>query len=171
MACLLQQLVLQKSVIPGELKALYESHIPKKTRPPLDEYSKLLQAAVGGFSKVLIIIDALDECPVTEGARDTLLAETRKLQPRACLLVTSRDIPNIKRELQGAYHLEIRASGEDIKGYLKQRISSSCDLMDHIKEDPKLYGNIIRTIVDKAQGMYVYHHMILTKHAFEYLLT
>jgi hypothetical protein len=140
-------------------------------RPPRGEYSKLLQAAVGGFPKVLINIDALDECPVTEGARDTLLAETQKLQLRAYLLVASRDIPNIGRELKGVYHLEIRASGEDIKRYLMERISSSGDLMGHIKEDPKLYDDIISTLVDRAQGMYVYHYVALTKHSFEYLLT
>jgi hypothetical protein len=152
-ANLLRQLVLPQPVIPDELKALYESHARNGTRPSLGEYSKLLQTAVESFSKVLIVIDALDEYPITGGARDTLLAEIRKLQPRACFLVTSRDIPNIERELQGACHLEIRASDEDMKGYLREHISSSSDLTGYTKEDPKLYDDIITTIVEKAQGM------------------
>ena len=150
---LLRQLVLPQPVIPDELKLLYESHVRKGTRPSLGECTKLLRTAVEGCSKVFIVIDALDEYPVTEGARNTLLTEIRKLQPRACLLVTSRDIPNIEHELQGACHLEIGASDEDIKGYLQERISSSSDLMAYTREDPKLYNTIITTIVEKAQGM------------------
>jgi hypothetical protein len=152
-ANLLRQLVYSQPAIPDELKALYESHLRNGTRPSLGEYSKLLQTAVEGFSRVLIVIDALDEYPVAEGARDTLLAEIRKLQPRACLLVTSRDIPKIERGLQGACPLEIQASDEDMKGYLKECISSSSDLMGFTKEDRELQDAIMTTIVKKAQGM------------------
>jgi hypothetical protein len=150
---LLRQLVIPKLALADQLKALREAHDRKGTRPLLGEYSKLLLTAAEGFSRVFIVIDALDECPVAEGARDTLLAEIQKMKHRACLLVTSRDIPNIKRVLQDACHLEIRTRDEDIKGYLSERISSSSDLMSHTKKDPTLYDAIITTIVGKAQGM------------------
>jgi hypothetical protein len=153
LANLLRQLALSQPLISDEVKALYESHVRKGTRPSLNEFSKLLQTAVEGFSKVLIVIDALDEYPVTEGARGNLIAEIRKLQPRGSILVTSRDIPNIERELHDASHIEIRASGEDIKGYLREGISSSSDLTSYTKEDPQLYDVIITTITDRAQGM------------------
>ena len=149
MANILRQLILQRSVHINKLIDLYQKHEKDRTRPPLDKYFELLRSALDNFSKVIVIIDALDECT---DAGIALLKEIRK-QPKVCLLVTSRDIPIIEPELPGAYRLVIRASDEDIKKYLKERISSSSDLMAHTEKDPKLYDNIITTIVDKAQGM------------------
>jgi hypothetical protein len=152
-ASLLRNLILKEPVIPEELKTLYENHLRKETRPSLSDCSKLLQVVVGHFSKVFIVIDALDECTTTGGAKDDLLAEIQKLQPQTCLLVTSRDLPNIEHGLHGAYCLKLQASDTDIKNYIKEHISSSSDLMIFTKRDPKLYDDIITTIVTKSQGM------------------
>lgn len=152
-ASLVRSLILKEPVIPEDVKAVYENHILQGTRPSLSECSRLLQAVVGRFSKVFIVLDALDECPTTGGARDDLLAEIQKLQPGISLLVTSRDIPNIEHGLHGPYCLEVRAHDEDIKNYIKEHISSSNELMVYTRRDPKLYDDIITTIVGKAQGM------------------
>ncbi|KAH0538579.1 hypothetical protein FGG08_004829 [Glutinoglossum americanum] len=155
MADLLRQFLLRKSVIPGELKALYESHALKRTRPSLGEFSRLLQVAAGGFSKIFVVIDALDECPETGEIRDILLDQIRSLQPKISLLVTSRHISNIELQLQSAVRLEIRATDEDITNYLKGRISSSNILEGHIRKDPILLDIITSTIAAKARGMFL----------------
>jgi hypothetical protein len=152
---LLHQLVLRKSILRGELTALYEAHIHKKTRPPLSECSKLLQIATGFFSKVLIIIDALDECPEEGNARQSLLTEIRKLYPHICFLVTSRHVLNIDCELQDAVRLEIRARGEDITRYLEERVSRSTQIQRFVEKDANLRGAIVGAILNKASGMYI----------------
>lgn len=152
---MLHQLVLQKPILQGELIALYEAHIHKKTSPTLAEYAKLLQIATSIFSKVLIIIDALDECPEEGKARQSLLTEIRKLYPHICLLVTSRHVSDIDCELQDAARLEIRARSEDITRYLEERVSISTQIQRFVKRDANLLSAIIGTILNKASGMYV----------------
>jgi hypothetical protein len=57
--------------------------------------------------------------------------------------------------------LEIRASEEDIRKYLKARISKAARLRRHVKADAKLEETIINTIVENSQGMYVQSDMML----------
>jgi len=127
----------------------------KQTRPTLSEYADLLQSEVRRFSKVFIVIDALDECSESNGTRDNFLAEIRKLQPTIHLLVTSRHIEIIERAFKNAARLEIRASDEDVRKYLEGRIASEPQLVRHVEKDSTLQDTIINAIVEKAKGMYV----------------
>ena len=60
-ASLLQQLVQGQSVISNDIIAIYRRHSRKQTRPSFAEYSELLESEAHRFSKVFIVIDALDE--------------------------------------------------------------------------------------------------------------
>jgi hypothetical protein len=150
-ASLLHQLVLQKEILQGELTALHKRHIRNKTRPTLAEYTKLLQAAADCFSKVYIVIDALDECPEADQARQSLLKEIGKLDC-VSVLVTSRNIP-IGGELQSATRLDVRANDLDIRKYLEERMSRSDRIKKFAKMDSTLYDAIEHTILEKAKGM------------------
>ncbi|KAI9766660.1 MAG: hypothetical protein M1839_004783 [Geoglossum umbratile] len=155
LADLLRQLLLQKPVLSDQIKSLYEGHIPKKTRPTIAECSALVKDAVAAFSKVFIVIDALDECPEKNNHRGTLLAQIRRLQPGTSFFVTSRNIFNISDEFRDDYHLEIRASNQDITRYLQERLSAASKLSVYTDKDPKLRDTITSTIVTKAQGMFL----------------
>ena len=124
-------------------------------RPTLAECANLLQSEVRGFSKIFIVIDALDDCPESNGTRMSFLMEIRKLQPNIHLLVTSRYIPSIEREFEKAARLEICASDGDVRKYLECRIASEPQLVRHVKMDPTLQDTIINALVEKAKGMYV----------------
>ena len=152
-ASLLQQLIQSNSTISNEISSLYHDHIKKQKRPTLDQWFKLLQSEVQRFSKVFIIIDALDECPESKGTRDSFLAEIRKLQPSIHLLVTSRHIPTIECEFEKAAQVEIRARDEDVRRYLERRIKREHRLISLVKVDLALQETIINTIVEKAKGM------------------
>jgi hypothetical protein len=154
-ANILLQLVLRNSVAIEKVTTLYESHVKEKTRPSLNEYTKILQAVVGGggLLKMFVVIDALDECPELDGNRSNFLYEIRKLQPDAHLLFTSRPERNIELEFQSAARLEILASDEDITKYLEARIPSSSNLTRHLKKDPNLLKVIIENVIDRAKGM------------------
>ena len=160
-ASLLQQLITRRRAISDNIIALYNHHYHKKTRPSLAEYSRSLQSEISYFSKVFIIVDALDECP--EGTRKHFLTEVRKLLPNVRLLVTSRHIPDIENEFKDAACMEIRASGEDIKSYLEARIEGQLPLARYVKKNHALRDNILNTVVEKASGMYIPGKILILK--------
>jgi hypothetical protein len=53
----------------------------------------MLKREAGRFSKVYVVIDALDECRESNGTRATKFAEFQEIQLYANLLATSRHIP------------------------------------------------------------------------------
>lgn len=150
---LLQQLTQRRSDISDNIRSLYNSHIRKNTSPSLNEYSKLLQTEIRLFSKTFIIIDALDECSKIEN-RHALLRELRKLLPTAFLLITSRPhITDIPQYFERFSLLEIRASNEDIKAYIEERIIKHNRLNGFIQNDDVLRNAIIETILGNVKGM------------------
>jgi hypothetical protein len=150
-ASLLQQLVQRKPAVSDEIVSLHRCYIKEGTRPTLSKWSELLQLEARRLSKVFIIIDALDEC--LESTRDSFLVEIRKLLPSIHLLVTSRHNITIKPEFERAAHVEIRASDEDVKKYLKDRIESERQLVRQVRKDSALQGTVINTIMENAKGM------------------
>lgn len=130
---------------------LYEARYQKS--PSITDYTGLLRLAVQSYRKVLVVIDALDECNEADGTRKALISELLKLQPQLNLLVTSRDLPNLQRQLQDAVCLEIQASDEDIKNYIEERISSSDRLSMYVEQDPSLHKFMIDTVTRNAKGM------------------
>jgi hypothetical protein len=62
-------------LLPGTLKSLYERHKDKRKRPLFDEISKALHSVAADYLKSFIIIDALNECQVSDGGRKQLLSE------------------------------------------------------------------------------------------------
>jgi hypothetical protein len=147
----LHQLVLQKPILHRELTALHKGHTRNKTRLTLGECTKLLQAAVGCFSRVRIVIDALDECPEADQARQSLLEEIGKLD-RVSVLVTSRNVP-IQSELRSATRLDVRANDLDIIKYLEERMSMSDRIKKFAEKDSTLLDTIKHAILEKAKGM------------------
>lgn len=69
LASLLKQLLSEKPNMPVSMRRLYEYHMNKQTRPSFDEISKELHSVVAPYSKCFIIVDALDECQVSNGSR------------------------------------------------------------------------------------------------------
>jgi hypothetical protein len=59
---ILKQLSEEQSSLLDSVKSLYDKHKEKRTRLSLDEISRTLQSVSGTYSRVIIIVDALDEC-------------------------------------------------------------------------------------------------------------
>lgn len=157
-ASLLQQLLQTKKVLFDRVMALYKHHMNKRTRPTLHELSSLLHAVAKCFSRIFIVVDALDEITETVMTRESFLVEIRELQsihPTTSLMVTSRHSTYIEREFEGADSCEISASDEDIKRYLTTQISHGGRLARHVKNDSNLQNAILNTLVKNARGMYV----------------
>jgi hypothetical protein len=97
LASLLKQLAESQPSLPSTVKDLYDRHKTKRPRPSLDEISESLQAVTALYSRVFIVIDALDECQVSHSCRTKLLLEMFSLQAKygANLFITSRFLPEI----------------------------------------------------------------------------
>jgi hypothetical protein len=156
LASLLKQLAQQQRSVPESVKRLHKDHKSKKTRPSIDEISMVLHSVVADYSRAFIIIDALDECQVSGGARAKFLSEIFKLQDKSCasIFATSRFIPDVKGEFERrkSILLEIRASNEDVRRYLDGHRSK---LPNFVLKSPDLEEEVKTSIVKAVDGMYV----------------
>jgi ankyrin repeat domain-containing protein 50 len=152
-ASLLRQLVERHDNIPDEVQELYASRLALKTRPGLMDYSKILQLIAAKYSKVFLVIDALDESNESHGTRSGLIKEIRKLPRNLHFLCTSRHIPDIEQQFGGSICQEVRASDIDVERYLVERIEQSARLNRHVTADPSLLNAITSNVVVKADGM------------------
>ena len=148
---ILLQLVSRKREMIEELTEVYKKHSKDKTTPSLLESCRLLHAATGLFSKIYLVIDALDEC--AERTRDILFTELRKLKPQISVLITSRHTFNGHYDPESALRLEVKADVLDIRHYLENRITESTKFQRLIKRQGDLHDVIISVITDKAKGM------------------
>jgi hypothetical protein len=143
------------------VKDLYNRHKTKRTRPSLDEISRSLQAVATLYSRVFIIIDALDECQVSHGCREKFLSEMFNLQTKtgANLFTTSRFIPEITEKFDEGLRLEIRASNQDIQRYLDGYMSQ---LPGYVLRSSDLQDEIKTNIIKAVDGMCVIPTILLT---------
>ncbi|KAL7909981.1 hypothetical protein GGI35DRAFT_447561 [Trichoderma velutinum] len=154
LANLLKQLAYGQSSLPGSVKELYDRHQAKKTRPSIDEISRALQSVTAIFSRVFIIVDALDECQASSKCRSTLLLEIFNLQAKTKtnFFATSRRIPDIERAFKGYPSLEILASDEDVQTYLESHMS---ELPGCVLKRLDLQEEIKIKIVKAIDGMFL----------------
>ena len=154
LASLLKQLAESQLSLPSTVKELYDRHKTKRTRPSLEEISRSLQAVTTLYSRVFLIVDALDECQVSNSCRKRLLSEMFSLQANhgVNLFVTSRFIPEITTKFQGNISFEIRASKEDIGRYLETHMKHLTPFDDWSQQ---LQDEIKVEISDAVDGMYV----------------
>jgi hypothetical protein len=147
-ASLLRQMVQDRATISDNVRSFYKLHQDQDTRPTLDEFTDALTAEIKNYSKVFIVVDALDECVEDSGARDNLIRILRSLSGIVNLMVTSRNFPSIARYFQGTKRLEIRANDEDMRRYIEGRIARA--RRQHLYA---LQENIVNKVVEGAKGM------------------
>jgi hypothetical protein len=104
------------------------------------------------YSRVFIIIDALDECQASHGCRPKFLSNIFDLQAKtgANLFATSRFLPEIIEKFNEGMRLEIRASNRDVQRYLDGHISQ---LPAFVLNKPKLQEEITTEIINVVEGM------------------
>jgi hypothetical protein len=156
LASLLKQLVQERSILTDVVKTFHERHAKRNTRPSFHELSTVLHSVVNSYLRVFFVIDALDECTNTDRSREHLLREIFNLQNQTTisLFATSRFIPEIEKEFEGSISLEIRASDEDVRRYLDERIPQL--LRSSISKYADLQDIIRREILKAVDGMYVH---------------
>ncbi|KAI9766614.1 MAG: hypothetical protein M1840_006425 [Geoglossum simile] len=149
---LLKQLVQKRASIPESVKTLYECHNRERTRPSLNEILEALKSVAAQYPRVLIIVDALDECSISD-ERQKFLSAIFDLQANtgANIFATSRINNNIAKLFEVALSLRIHAEDEDIKSYLDGRMS----LLQSDILDDALQGMIRREVIRAVDGMFL----------------
>ncbi|EHK17626.1 uncharacterized protein TRIVIDRAFT_160183 [Trichoderma virens Gv29-8] len=152
---LLKQLSRGQHPLPNCVRDMYSEHNYKRTRPSLSKIQKVLHSVVEMFSRVFIVVDALDECQNSNGCRQNLFTELFNLQEKCevNLFVTSRFIPDIvDRFTTASISLEIRASTDDIQTYLKNHISQ-LPILSQQKDE--LQKEVVTVISEAVDGMFL----------------
>lgn len=106
---------------------MYDGHKAKATGPSVEEPCRALDSLLrtGGFSNVFLVIDALDECDISNQSCSRFLDTIFNFQSECNvnIFATSRFIPEITERFNGMPTLEIRASREDVTRYLRDNLS------------------------------------------------
>ncbi|KAK6507843.1 hypothetical protein TWF481_006265 [Arthrobotrys musiformis] len=159
LASLLKQLSRCQYSLPASIRALYEKNHtasdPLK-RPPIYEVIQALKSVVSLYSRVFIVVDALDECPMKNDnyCRDTFLSTIFDLRNdhEVNIFATSRHIKEIVDKfgkLEGEV-MEVRADDADLRLYLDGRINqSNRTILKNQREDIK------KKIVEAVRGMFL----------------
>jgi hypothetical protein len=153
LASLLKQLVVCLPHLPMEATTLYTKHQQGRTRPSLQEILSALNSVAARFSRLFVIIDALDE---TGNSREDFLIELSRLQQQnhVNLFTTSRHdtkITNEKEELfENLTKLEIIAAPDDLQTYVRGNLKW---LPYNIRNGTTLPQDIVAGIAKSVDGM------------------
>ncbi|KAH0592783.1 hypothetical protein MHUMG1_09428 [Metarhizium humberi] len=155
---LLKQLSQPFSALPDAVKGLYKRHKDKVPGPDYPEILETLQLVATMYSKLFLVVDALDECPTSDCCRDTFISEILALQAAtgANIFATSRHVPEITEKFMGALSLEIRANDGDVRKYVEDHISDM-----EFPVDTGLSETIKTVIVEAVDGRFLLAQLYL----------
>ncbi|KAJ7895414.1 hypothetical protein B0H13DRAFT_1624345, partial [Mycena leptocephala] len=159
LASIWRQLVFRRPIT-VKVQELYEEHHEPRTRPSMEDIHQVLCSIVAEYSKVFLIVDALDEYP--DGKRKILLGKLADLGPTINLMVTARihvDVPSV---LGNPQRLEIQATAEDIRRYVNSQISKSPRLSEHVQASPELRQKIETLSIERSKGMFLLAKLHIT---------
>ncbi|RKK86379.1 hypothetical protein BFJ68_g17156 [Fusarium oxysporum] len=153
-ASILKQLCQVRNIIPDDLKRLYDEHETLGTGPQYEDILKVLVSYLGDYSRVMIVVDALDEWEPPGDDRRNLVDELLLLhrEHRVNLLVTSRFIPAIEAKFKGFPFLHITASQDDIDRYIEDYRWPS---INPVCKSPDLQRQVKTCISEAAKGMFL----------------
>ncbi|KAJ5936883.1 hypothetical protein N7466_003333 [Penicillium verhagenii] len=153
-ASILKQLSQDLPSLPGSLVNLYSKHNSRLTRPSFDQLLKVLHSVVAGYSRVFILVDALDECQADNECRSRFISEIFTLQAHCevNIFATSRFIPEIITRFSQGTMLEIRASSQDVRRYLEGHMGQ---LPAFVRRNQELQQEIKTRISCAVDGMFL----------------
>lgn len=151
-AGLLKQLASRCKPLPECLRQSYKKHTGDSL-PGLDEIIDLLVSVLNGYKRAFFVVDALDECPVSDGSQHIFIEKLLQLQKvtESNLLTTSRPDQSISDCFKGSMFVDIRADDADVAKYLN---SEMFRLPACASRNPDLQIEIKSVIIKAVQGMY-----------------
>ncbi|KAF5543309.1 ankyrin repeat domain-containing protein [Fusarium mexicanum] len=156
LATLLRQVVQGKAQIDTTLTRLYENGVSSGLLLSREAIMEALESSISSYSKVFVIVDAIDELDTSRGYRDSFLASLSTISAKfvgsMSILMTSRLILDIAQSLKGSTTLEIKACDTDISKFMHGQMTR---LPSFVARRPDLQSKISDTIVKASQGMFL----------------
>ncbi|EGS23959.1 uncharacterized protein CTHT_0006690 [Thermochaetoides thermophila DSM 1495] len=145
---------------------VYAQHKKYILQPSLSDLEEMFHAVAALYNDgVFVIVDALDECQMSDNVRSKFIEALLRLQSRESnvnLLATSRPVPDIVEAFYGHSCLEIVAQNNDIERYMRNQMSN----WRVISKYPDLQDEIISCIVSVADGILICKIRFLLAHLF-----
>ncbi|KFX97254.1 hypothetical protein O988_04949 [Pseudogymnoascus sp. VKM F-3808] len=154
-AAILKQLAQGRPLYGETVTALHKLHAVTKTSPSLREICTSLNAVINNYSKVYIVIDALDEYTDKDPIRRELIELLRAVQTSTnmSLMVTSRFGSGTEELFLESLELEIQANEVDVKQYVTSRLGRFAKCVRNDKElQAEIQDGIVRA-VDRMSGL------------------
>ncbi|ETS85826.1 hypothetical protein PFICI_03851 [Pestalotiopsis fici W106-1] len=151
---LLKQLSQASATVPDDVQALFNQCKSNRSRPSREGIIRTLSSVAGSFSRVLIVVDALDECESSNGCQRELISHLIELQRNTGvnILATSRPVPHIVERFKEFTSAEVRASEGDIHRYVE---SNLMNLPRFVSRDKELQDEIKKGITKAVDGMFL----------------
>jgi hypothetical protein len=156
------------------LSQLYSDHDDGKMQPSDSVLTKCLKdmLTLPDQHPIYLIVDALDESPITSGipsARESVLQLLKELvdlgNPKLHICITSRPEIDIRNAIEPLTSLRVSlhdqtGQKEEIAEYVRSIVYSNSDtnMKRWKKEDKEL---VIKTLAERADGMYVNYVMFV----------
>lgn len=155
LASLLKQLARSPYPLPESVSKLYDQFKEDRIRPSFAELSKALRAVAALYSRVFIIIDALDECDSSGNNRTRFLRELFDFQAHsgANICATSRNVGEVSTMFASSDLIPISATVEDVEVYLNAQMA----YLDAEIFDDQFLITIRPRVLKAVDGMYVLH--------------
>ncbi|KAK7991518.1 hypothetical protein PG988_000312 [Apiospora saccharicola] len=131
---IIRQLSQQISPLPSEVKSFYITWLEKKSYPSNDVYITLITEISKLFHRTFIFVDAL---------------------PYVRLFLTSRGNIDLGATLGKLRSIDIVANSADVREFLEFKVDTSPRLSHLLKGMPGLRQEIIDTVHEKADGMFL----------------
>ena len=133
---------------------------PPSTPLTLEKARAVMPKILTTYSKVMLVIDALDECE----DRVTLLRELQQLMQSMSagmsktlihIFVTGRNsvASDVERMLMPAYQFEIRSKNDDVRVFLHQILHEHGQLSQWVAGSPEFGSSITEAILGRLSGM------------------
>ncbi|EGN97635.1 hypothetical protein SERLA73DRAFT_30543, partial [Serpula lacrymans var. lacrymans S7.3] len=152
-AGLLKQLVQDFPLTFQRVQERHRSDQEQKLTPALRKIHNALKDEINTFSRVFIVVDALDEVANYNGSQFELLSKLRSLGSN--LLVTSRYIKSIANTIDNDHRMYIHAQQDDMRKYIEGCILPGIPLHVVVSGDPTLREEIILCVIKYAGGMFL----------------
>ncbi|KAL6692009.1 ankyrin repeat-containing domain protein [Trichoderma pleuroticola] len=167
LASLIKQICCCRPNMPESIARL-KKHKDQDMRPPTEELQEALIATLRGFSKVYIIIDALDECPELGGRREDLMKTLRYILNAAPdnlhVMCTSRKEADIYAEIEShlsdpmriEFDLSSYMHREAIKRDIGQYIDSTLADVNYKSWSDVTKKKVKEILIERSDGMFQY---------------
>ncbi|KAH6650864.1 hypothetical protein F5144DRAFT_64935 [Chaetomium tenue] len=160
LAHLLHQLLRQRDGATPEVQAVYENMRAKNIPLGPDEYIDMIKSEIRAFTKVFIVVDALDECldEPPEHTASNFVRALDQLPKRTRILFTSRPMTTINDRIKADKMIRVQTDVNDIATYFENRINNTDWLKKLVEKgtqkDPRFFKKAVDTIISRSQGMH-----------------